>query len=137
MGYLDIVRAQLVVDEGDRKKPYKDIFGNITIGVGRNLTGVGISQDEEDLMYANDEARADAAARALFPTFDSLTDNRKAALVNMAFNLGQERFAEFHATIAAVTAGDYDAAADDMAASAWAGQVGDRATRLEALMRSG
>ena len=137
MSYLDILDAQLIVDEGDRNKPYVDSRGNVSIGIGRNLTGIGISDDEKALMYANDRARADATARALFPTFDALTDNRKAVVLNMAFNIGQATLSKFHATIEAVTSGDYDGAAEDMLASAWAGQVGARATRLADLMRSG
>lgn len=137
MSYLDIVDAQLVVDEGDRDKPYVDTRGNVSIGIGRNLTGIGISADEKALMYANDRARADAAARAIFPTFDSLTDNRKAVVVNLAFNMGQATLSEFHGTIAAVTAGDYDSAADNLMASRWATEVGVRAQRLSSLMRSG
>ena len=32
--------------EGIRSKPYKDTVGKITIGVGRNLDDVGLSNDE-------------------------------------------------------------------------------------------
>ena len=137
MSYIDIVRAQLVIDEGDRKKPYVDTRGKVSIGIGRNLTDVGISQAEEDFMFGNDIAVAETTARALFTTFDDLSDNRKAVLLNMAFNIGQATLAEFVGFNAAVTAGDFDAAADHMLASAWAGEVGARATRLAQLMREG
>jgi len=135
--YLSILRDQLLVDEGERKEPYLDTEGNITIGVGRNLTAVGISQDEQDLMLTNDMWRANNAARALFRSFDNLTPTRKAVLCNMAFNMGLTALSGFHGTIAAVEAGDYNLAADNMLASLWARQVGDRAKRLAALMRSG
>ena len=95
MSYLDIVDAQLVIDEGDRNFPYDDatgrtlirgdtLKGNITVGIGRNISGIGISADEKALMYSNDRGRADALARATFSTYDTLTDNRKAALLMMA-----------------------------------------------------
>ena len=137
MSYIDIVRAQLLIDEGDRKKPYVDTRGKVSIGIGRNLTDVGISQAEEDFMFGNDIAVAEATARALFITFDDLSDNRKAVLLNMAFNMGQTTLSKFHGTIAAVTAGDFDTAADNMMASAWATEVGARAQRLSTLMRNG
>ena len=87
-------------------------------------------------MYSNDRGRADALARATFSTYDTLTDNRKAALLMMCFNLGN-KITQFHATIAAVTAGDYDGAANDMLASSWHNEVGARAQRLADLMRNG
>ena len=147
MSYLDIVDAQLVIDEGDRNFPYDDatgrtlirgdtLKGNITVGIGRNISGIGISADEKALMYSHDRGRADALARATFSTYDTLTDNRKAALLMMCFNLGN-KITQFHATIAAVTAGDYDGAANDMLASSWHNEVGARAQRLADLMRNG
>lgn len=137
MSYTDILRANLALEEGERRMPYKDIFGNITIGIGRNLSGKGISEDEEALMFANDCAEAERAAEALFPSFQTLTDNRKAALADMAFNLGQQRLSAFHALIAAVADEDWDAAAQAMLASKWASQVGARAQKLAQLMRDG
>ena len=137
MSYLDILKTQLTVDEGSRLRPYTDTVGKITIGIGRNLSDVGISKDEQDLMFQNDVFRADAIARDLFPTFDDLTDNRKAVLCNMAFNLGKGSLSSFVLMISAVNQGDYATAADRMLKSLWAIQVGGRATRLSNLMRSG
>ena len=43
---LTAARAELIADEGLRLKPYTDTVGKITIGIGRNLTDVGISKEE-------------------------------------------------------------------------------------------
>jgi lysozyme len=48
MSYLDIVRAQLKVDENIKSKPYRDTVGKWTIGVGRNLDDVGLRPKEID-----------------------------------------------------------------------------------------
>ena len=136
MNYLDICMAQLPIDEGKRSKPYKDTVGILTIGVGRNLEK-GLSDDEIALLLKNDIAEADKAARTVFPAFDSLTEARKAVLVNMAFNLGQARLAGFVNTLKAIAEGRYDDAADGMLASKWAVQVGQRAQRLAKAMRDG
>lgn len=137
MSYMDILRPQLVIDEGERRFPYVDTVGKITIGVGRNLTDVGISKDEQDFLFAHDLTRAVSVAVGVFPTFDNLSDNRKAVLCNMAFNLGYTTLSQFHATIAAVTAKDFERASQQMLKSLWAAQVGDRAKRLATLMRTG
>lgn len=136
MTYLDICRAQLPVDEGRKSMPYTDSEGIPTVGIGRNLQ-TGLAPDEIDYLFANDLKKADAAARALFPAFDALSDNRKAVLVNMAFNMGQSRLAGFVKMRAAIEAGNFELAALEMANSKWAVQVGARALRLQKMMREG
>ena len=42
---MDLVQ-QLTRDEGIRNKPYVDTVGKVTIGVGRNLSDVGLYPDE-------------------------------------------------------------------------------------------
>jgi hypothetical protein len=58
-------------------------------------TTVGLRPKEIDFMLDNDLDEAEATARTLFPTFDSLSEARKAVLVNMAFNMGLHRLAGF------------------------------------------
>ena len=137
MSYLDILRPQLKTDEGYRTKPYEDTVGKLTIGVGRNLDDVGLHADEIDLMLTNDMAAAEKTARVLIPSFDSLSDARKAVVINMAFNLGQAKLGAFTNTLSAINEGRYGAAADEMLKSRWAVQVGQRAERLAELMRNG
>ena len=137
MKYIDIAKAQLIVDEGVRYKPYVDTVGKITIGVGRNLSDVGLSEEEIQYLFSNDLQAAEVTARSIFKYFSSLTDNRKAVLCNMAFNLGHDRLSQFRDMIGCVNVGDYNRAADAMMRSLWATQVGERAKRLAILMRTG
>ena len=137
MSYRDIVRPQLIIDEDKRNKPYRDTVGKLTIGVGRNLDDKGLSDGEIALMLEHDINDAERDARALVPNFDALSDARKAVLVNMAFNLGRNRLAAFVRMLSAVRSEQYDAAARHMLDSLWARQVGDRAKRLDDLMRIG
>ena len=44
--------------EGKKLKPYKDHLGNLTIGIGRNLSITGISDDEAEYMFMNDLSNA-------------------------------------------------------------------------------
>ena len=45
---------QLTLHEGLRLKPYKCTAGKITVGVGRNLDDVGITEEEAMMMLHND-----------------------------------------------------------------------------------
>ena len=137
MSYLDICAGQLPVDEGSKSHPYRDTVGILTIGVGRNLESVGLRQDEISLMLRNDSAAADKDAQALVPSFQALSDQRKAVLVNMCFNLGRSRLSAFVRFLGAVSDGRFNDAADEMLASMWAVQVGQRAQRLAKMMREG
>ena len=137
MTYLDILKAQLPIDEGVKAKPYRDSEGILTIGCGRNLEHNGLRKDEIDLMLANDIDQAEADARALFHVFDRLSENRKAVLVNMSFNLGKNRLSGFRKFITAVNTGNFEQAAVEMLDSKWAVQVGNRAKRLATMMTEG
>lgn len=128
---------QLKRDEGLRKFPYKDTVGKATIGYGRNLDDVGISEQEADFLLRNDIQVAQAAVEFHFPWTLSLDEVRKGVLINMAFNMGIAGLAQFKNTLAKVEAGDYTGAAQEMLQSAWANQVGPRAQRLSVQMESG
>lgn len=133
----DILRAALVRDEGLRLAPYRDTVGKYTIGIGRNLDDVGISEAEA---YAMLDADIDAAIKDLvraFPWFEALSENRQHVLINMRFNLGMTRLLTFVNTLAAIKDGKYIVAANGMLDSKWATQVGERAVRLADLMRKG
>jgi lysozyme len=129
----------LVRDEGLRLKPYKDSVGKLTIGIGRNLEDVGISKQEAEDLLANDIDKAIEDAKTLVGDdfFNALGDVRQRVLVNMAFNLGRSRLRRFRRMLAAIRAGKFSNAADEMVSSRWYQQVGIRAARLELMMRTG
>lgn len=136
MNYTTL-KAELKRDEGERLKPYRDTVGKLTIGVGRNLDDVGISEAEVDFLLMSDVGRAEGGLDANCPWWRQLDETRQRVLLNMAFNLGIGGLLKFHDTLAAVQAGNWNAAADGMLNSAWAKQVGFRATRLANMMRTG
>ena len=128
---------ELVADEGLRLKPYLDTVGKWTLGVGRNLSDKGISSREAFDLLDHDlnECVADLAGE--FPWFVKLDAVRQRVVVNMRFNLGPSRFRQFKQTIAAIAAGDYVKASEQMLKSKWASQVGQRAQRLARMMATG
>jgi lysozyme len=126
---------QLIRDEGLRLKPYTDSVGKLTIGVGRNLTDVGISREEALSLLTADITSAEKLLDTELPWWRSLEAPRRRVLLNMAFNLGY-RLLTFKNTLRAAQEGRYEDAAEGMRASKWARQVGKRANRLAATMQS-
>jgi lysozyme len=132
---FDQLKRDLRRDEGERAKPYVDTVNKITIGVGRNLTDIGLSPDEIELLLDNDCARAFALA-STFPWFPALDDVRQRVVLNLAFNLGSQLL-QFHDTLGAIARGAYVVAADALQHSKWFSQVGRRGPRLVAMLRTG
>ena len=131
------VKELITKHEGIRLKPYLDTVGKLTIGIGRNLTDVGITTIEAEMLLDTDLRNATAAAQDIFPMFWGYSDGRKKALVDMLFNLGKARFLGFQKFIAAVKAEDWITAEVEMLDSLWATQVPSRAQEDAALILAG
>lgn len=128
---------RLGADEGVRRYPYVDTVGKTTIGIGRNLTGKGLSAGEIAVLFENDLNEAIAELNRELPWWTDLDPVRQEVLINMMFNLGSARLLKFKNTLAAIKQGRYAAAAIGMRASLWATQVGARAERLAREMETG
>lgn len=138
MSYIDTAIALIKKHEGLRLHAYIDTVGATSIGYGRNLRDTGISEQEADFLLANDiDNWVISDAEQLFPCFDSLTDNRKVAIVDMMYNMGYTALEGFKVFRAAVINEQWSAAADAMLNSKWAKQTGNRAIEDANLMRIG
>ena len=122
--------------EGLRLKPYLCSEGKITIGFGRNLEDMGISEKEAEMLLMSDIERC-YEELDVFSWFHDLDQVRQEAMVNMLFNLGLPTFLEFKKTLKFVAEGKYSQAAEEMLRSKWANQVGDRAKELAYMMDTG
>lgn len=131
------LKEQLIRDEGIRLKPYRDTVGKLTIGIGRNLDDVGISQAEAEFLLDNDIDNATAKLLKSLPWAVGLDPVRFSAMVNMAFNMGIWGLLGFKNFLAALQAGDYKSAREHMLESKWATQVGPRAQRLAIQIETG
>lgn len=125
----------LAKHEGLRLKPYTCTAGKLTIGIGRNIEDNGISEKEALYMLRNDLARCQSELSSF--NFHNLNFARMLALRNMLFNLGLTRFSMFKKMINALHLGNYEIAANEMLCSKWARQVGDRATCLAEIIKTG
>ena len=122
--------------EGFRRKPYLCSAGRQTIGYGRNLSDVGISEAEAEWLLSRDIDKATELLKSE-PFWAGLDDVRRAVLQDMVVNLGWAGFLKFARLRAALTAARYDTASAEMLDSAWRRQVPERAKRLAAMMQTG
>ena len=134
------MKQELRRDEGFVPHAYQDHLGYWTIGIGRLIDqrkGGRITEDEALHLLDCDIERFEQELDAKLPWWRTLDDVRQRVILNMAFNLGVEGLLKFRNTLAAVNEGRWEDAARGMAASKWASQVGDRAVRLQRMMRTG
>jgi len=136
------LRAQLRRHEGTgpmrqgRFLPYRDTVGKLTIGYGRNLEDVGISQAEADFQLENDLDDRARMLASLLPWFSALDAVRQRALVDMAF-MGTAKLLTFRKMLAALGQGDYATAAAEARDSLWATQGGARAVTVARMLETG
>lgn len=141
----DIIKEDLIDHEGYVTEVYLDSEGLPTFGIGHLVTETDIEHtwpvgspvtDERILQCFKDDcddAWTDACALVL--NFDSLPDNVKRVLVNMAFNLGRSRLGKFKNMLTAINEGNFQRAADEMIDSKWYHQTGRRSKQLVEIMR--
>lgn len=128
---------QLKRHEGLRLKPYKCTADKLTIGIGRNLEDVGISEQEAEMLLQNDIQEAVNQLKERFPWTLELDEVRFAALINFTFNVGIGTVSKFKNAMALLKAKNYDMAADEFLQSRWAKQVGQRAIEVTDQIRTG
>lgn len=119
---------QLKIHEGVKLKPYHCTADKLTIGVGRNLDDVGISEEEASYLLENDIKKCQEQCNAQFPWFAGLTPLRQEAIINLVFNMGISKFKQFKKTIAYIQDGRFDQAGAELLDSNYARQVGQRST---------
>jgi len=138
---INLLKLDLKRDEGVKPRIYTDTVGKISGGVGRNLSDVPFSNDEMELMLANDIKRSVADLDKFIPWWRNLNEVRQRVVINLCFNMGignsKKGLLSFVNTLNFMMRGDYKAAAAGMRNSKWYGQVGLRGERLAKQMETG
>jgi lysozyme len=110
------------------------------VGVGRNVDpngGIGLSDEEVDMLLENDIARVIKELASEYPWFNDLDDVRKDAMIDISFNLGATRLRGFRRALAAMEKGNYREASAEFLDSKWSRDVGGRALELSDMIASG
>lgn len=144
----DKLLDELQRDEGFRPVVYDDataspivsgslVKGNPTIGYGWNVAGHRLTPGQGRVILGWQVDEFAEAVLKQWPWIAALSDNRQRALFNMAFNLGLAKLSSFKDFLGLMQAGAFEAAATDLEGTIWHDQVGARAQRIEAMIRSG
>ena len=134
---MDKTLEMLKRHEGYRQFPYLCLAKKLTIGYGRNLDDVGLSEYEAEFLLLEDIKHAVNRLTTIFPNFYQFTVNRQSALVDMMVNMGSRRFLLFRKMIVAIKKDDWEDAANEAKDSKWHTQVGIRAVEIEELLKNG
>ena len=127
---------QLKIHEGFRSNVYTCSGGKKTLGYGRNLEDIGISEEEAEMLLKNDIYEATNQLLNAFPFMATFSDVRISAMINFTFNVGIGTVRKFSNTIEYLKNEDWEAAADEMMDSKWAEQVGNRAIQITEQIRT-
>jgi lysozyme len=117
-----------------RLMPYQDTVGKWTIGYGRNLSDMGVTENEALYLLENDVGRVREELDHSLPWWREAPDHVQLVLLNMGFNLGVPTLLTFTTTLELLRTHRYALAAHNLTNTKWHGQVGARALELEALL---
>ena len=138
----EMLRNQLIIDEGIVHEIYPDPLGYPTFGIGHFIMqddpeygkplGTPVSQErvyevfEEDIDESIDECRFLYG----YGKFDNFPGEVQEILVNMMFNLGRTKLSKFRKMNAHLQCHEWVSAAAEGRDSLWYRQVTNRAERL-------
>jgi GH24 family phage-related lysozyme (muramidase) len=140
-------------DEGLRLAAYDDTLGNRTVGIGFNMdsgiadkvwkrAGIDVPLKEvyngrAGITNAQAEALANTSyqiamedAVSLFPEIGKYTPARQEAILNMSYQMGKPKLAEFSGMQSAIEQGKWTTAARHLLKSDYAKQTPERAQRI-------
>ena len=88
MEFREQIIKDLIHHEGKENFVYKDTMGIETIGVGRNLKDVGLSDDEIEYLLNNDIDRVENQLDTYFPWWKEKLEPVRRMLISFVFNVG-------------------------------------------------
>jgi len=117
------VRKKAIAREGYKQRAYLDIYGNITAGIGHNLSANDISKDVIEKWFNDDIDYHYQRLSESFDWFNHLELGRKVVLIYMAFNLGWAKFLTFKNMINQLAQYNFVGASHELMDSAYATEL--------------
>ena len=81
----------ITLHEGLELKPYKCTSDKLTIGIGRNIQDIGITEEEARYLLQNDLDRILKEVEH-WSFLEKLDEVRQAVILDMVFNMGVSKF---------------------------------------------
>jgi lysozyme len=150
------------INEGLRLKTYICPAGKETIGYGHNLTDNNIPYEIKTMMikdniswndknwknlsitekiatalFEYDIQIAESDLKSIFIDYETFSERRKIALIDMVFNMGSNKFRQFKNMINAIKLGMWNVAANEAKNSNWYKQVTNRANKVIKMLKEG
>ena len=143
---IEILKKELIQDEGVKYEVYLDHLGYKTFGIGHLckatdpendfVVGQEVSKERVDECFLADIEQVIEDCTILYDEFFTLPDEAQLIIANMMFNLGRPRLSKFIRMRENVIKGNWKSAEEEMRNSRWFDQVPNRAERLCARMGS-
>jgi lysozyme len=140
------IQDEIIADEGEVLAVYLCPAGYKTCGVGHLVlredpeydlaVGDVITEDRCRELLDRDLEITLSECEKLLPRFADLPVEAQKVTANMLYNLGRPRLSLFKRYLAAIEAGDWSTAANEMQDSLWARQLPNRSGRLISRMRN-
>jgi GH24 family phage-related lysozyme (muramidase)/biotin operon repressor len=141
---MEKLRQEIEFDEGCKLGVYLCSEGHRTVGIGHLIRetdeenklqiGDAITPERCESLFTHDVAIACRDCSEIFRNFNQLPGDVKRVIINMAFQLGRPRLAQFKKFRAAIEEKDYVTAGAEMLDSLWAKQTPNRVKRLHQRM---
>ena len=122
----DKIKAMLVRHEGLVCHLYQCKADKTSIGVGRNLTDVGISEDEAMYLLANDIKRTTEDLDKNYGAWITFPAEARMVCIDLVFNLGITGFMKFKKTRQLMELGMWLEASEELLDSRYATQLPNR-----------
>ncbi len=137
---IEILKKELIQDEGVKYEVYLDHLGYKTLGIGHLCkatdpendfeVGQEVSKERVDECFLADIEQVIEDCTILYDEFYTLPDEAQLIIANMMFNLGRPRLSKFIRMRENVIKGNWKSAEEEMRNSRWFEQVPNRAERL-------
>lgn len=144
---LELLKADLIREEGKELKVYPDHLGKLTCGIGHLIVkgdpeygkpkDTPITEERCQELFLKDVKRTTDGLFAALPWLHEKPQHVQRALVNMAFQLGVQGLVGFRNTLMYIRRGEYEVARSNALQSRWASQTPARARRVLALLVTG
>jgi len=137
---IEILKKELIQDEGVKYEVYLDHLGYKTFGIGHLCkatdpendfeVGQEVSKERVDECFLADIEQVIEDCTILYDEFYTLPDEAQLIIANMMFNLGRPRLSKFIRMRENVIKSNWKSAEEEMRNSRWFDQVPNRAERL-------
>lgn len=142
---------RLIEHEGMKLTPYYCPMGKLTIGVGHNLEDNpltaeekkalgdymhGITENGAKMLLRRDIMHCHEQLKKHIKCYKNLSPNRQYVLLDMCFQLGIKGLRKFKMMLAELEKGNYDMAAFECMASAYARQTPKRAKKMAYVIKT-